>query len=335
MTTNRTATRATLLRLTVVVGVVLLASLPARVTGLAAAAGPAPVPESARGPAIPREKGYLVQQVRDGLYWVTDGTYQAMFLTTGQGVIAVDAPPSIGKNLLKAIADVTSEPVTHVIYSHSHKDHIGAAGLFPKTATYIAHADTAALLARAKDPDRPVPTVTFADAYTLKVGTQTLVLDYKGVNHEPGNIFIYAPRQKVLMLVDVIVPGWVPFKYLALAKDVSGFIGAHDAVLGYDFDTFIGGHLTRLGTRQDVEIQREYVADLKANAATANQTTDFMTIAKQTGFDNRWLLFNTYLNAVAQACTDATLPKWINRLGGADVFTFDNCWMMMVSLRTD
>jgi len=58
----------------------------------------APLPETSIGPQIDYSKGYLVEEIKDGLYWVTDGAYQAMFLTTGQGVIAVDAPPSIGEN---------------------------------------------------------------------------------------------------------------------------------------------------------------------------------------------------------------------------------------------
>ena len=106
----------------------------------------------------------------------------------------------------------------------------------------------------------PIPTITFAKNYTLEIGNETLKLDYYGNNHFPGNIFIYAPKQKVLMLVDVIFPGWVPFPYLALAKDTAGFIKAHDIALNnYDFDTLVGGHLTRLGTRNDVIVQRIFI----------------------------------------------------------------------------
>ncbi len=47
----------------------------------------APIPPTARGPVIPQDKGYLVEELSDGLYWVTDGTYQVMFLTTGMGVV--------------------------------------------------------------------------------------------------------------------------------------------------------------------------------------------------------------------------------------------------------
>jgi glyoxylase-like metal-dependent hydrolase (beta-lactamase superfamily II) len=202
-------------------------------------------------------------------------------------------------------------------------------------ATYLAHEDTASQLTRSNDPNRPVPTVTFSDSYTLEMGNQTLELDYKGPNHEAGNIFIYAPQQKVLMLVDVIFPGWAPFMNLALAEDIPGFIQTHDDVLAYDFEVFIGGHLGRYGSREDVEIQREYIMDIRANAAEALQTVDFFAIAQQTGFENPWLLFDTYFNTLAEACAEATVPDWVDRLGGADVWTDEHCKVMAESLRID
>ena len=293
------------------------------------------IPDAARGPAIDFSKGYLVEEIKDGLYWVTDGAYQAMFLTTGQGVIAVDAPPSIGENYLKAISEVTAEPITHVIYSHTHRDHIGAASMFPSDAIIIAHEETVPQLEQRNDPNRPVPTVTFADKYTLEVGNQKLELEYHGPAHEPGNIFIYAPQQKVLMLVDVVFPGWTPFKDLAMAEDVPYFIAAHDKILEYDFETYIGGHLTRLGTPEDVEIQKEYFQDIQKNAAAANQQVDFMAIAQEVGFENIWLIFQIYADTITQQCTDATVPNWIDRLGAVDLFTYDHCWKISESQRID
>ena len=269
------------------------------------------IPDSAMGPSIP-EKGYLVDEIRDNLYWVTDGVYNTMFLVTDEGVVVVDAPPSIGQNYLKAIAEVTDKPITHVIYSHAHLDHIGAAGIFPKNATYIAHQDTAAELKRAISLTKndsiipPIPTITFPNNYTLQIGNQTLelsggclVCDYDD-NHMPGNLFIYAPNQKTLMLVDVVFPGWVPFVYLAITEDVAGFIEAHDIALNnYDFDTFVGGHLTRLGTRDDVITQQEFVSDLEKAAGKASSEVQFADIAKQVGSpDNPWLTFSKYIDAV-------------------------------------
>lgn len=307
-----------------------------------------PIPPSAFDPEVDLTNGYHVDEIEDDLYWVTDGSYQMMFLVYNNGVIVVDAPPSIGENILNAIADVTDKPITHVIYSHSHADHIGAAGIYPEDATVIAHEDTASQLEAALSPDRdfpygvfvgggpvPLPDITFKKQFTLRRGHQALELDYKGPNHEPGNIFIYAPRQKVLMLVDVIFPAWTPFSDLALAEDISGFYEAHEQTLSYDFDTFVGGHLTRLGTREDVLLLQEYVLDIQANAAVALQEVDFFAIAQETGFTNQWLLFETYLDAVAQHCTQATLEDWSEQIAGADVFTFSHCWVAMESLRIE
>jgi len=295
----------------------------------------AALPDTSFGPQIDFSKGYLVEEIRDGLYWVTEGAYQVMFLTTGQGVIVVDAPPSIGENYLKAIAEVTDEPITHVIYSHTHNDHVGSMNMFPSDATYISHQDAADTLTKRNDPNRPVPNVTFEDKYTLEVGNQKLELAYYGPMHESGNIFIYAPNQKVLMFVDVIFPGWTPFKDLALAQDVPEFLAAHDKVLEYNFDTYIGGHLTRLGTPEDVQIQKEYFQDIQAAAAKANQEVSFMEIGMDVGFENPWLVFQIYADSITQQCADEVVPKWIDRLGGVDLFTYDHCWKISESQRID
>jgi glyoxylase-like metal-dependent hydrolase (beta-lactamase superfamily II) len=181
----------------------------------------------------------------------------------------------------------------------------------------------------------PLPDITFKKHFTLRRGHQALELDYNGPNHEPGNIFIYAPKQKVLMLVDVIFPAWVPFPDLALAEDIPGYFEAYEQVLTYDFDTFIGGHLTRLGTPEDVELAQAYLLDVRANAATALGQVDFFAIAQQTGFENQWLLFTTYLDTVAQTCAEMTIPEWSGQLAAADVVTYDHCWTVLESLRIE
>jgi glyoxylase-like metal-dependent hydrolase (beta-lactamase superfamily II) len=305
----------------------------------------APLPEAAKGVPIPQDTGFYVEEIADGLYWVTEGAYTTMFLTTGQGVIVIDAPPTFGNKLVKAIAGVTSEPITHVIYSHSHADHIGGAAQYPPSATYVAHADTKARLAA---EDRlapfgaflggsavPLPTVTFTDKYILTVGNQTLELAYRGDDHEPGNIYIYAPKQKVLMKIDIVFPGWAPFMDLAVSENVMGYFRAHDIILSYDFDWLVSGHFGRLATRRDVEVQKAYMTDIVANGQTALKTVDFMAIAKQTGFENLALLFDTYLEAVSQKCADLTEPNWIDRLGGVDVWTRSHCDRVVEALRID
>ena len=301
-----------------------------------------PLPPTAFGPPIP-DKGFLLEHLGGGLYFVTEGSYQALFLETRRGVVVVDAPPTLADALPAAIAEVTDKAVTHFVYSHTHGDHVGAAGILFPEATFIGHRDTADTLRRRADARRPVPTRTFVDRMRLTVAGQTLELSYPGPNHEPGNIFVYAPEQKTLMWVDVVFPGWVPFKNLALAKDVPGYIAAHDAALALNFETFVGGHLTRIGTRDDVELAKEYVADVRTASFNALGTVDFFAIFGEIGFLdptdpsflNQWELFNTYLDALAEHAEAEVLTKWLHVLGGADVFTRGHCDVMVESIRID
>lgn len=306
-------------------------------SGAAGAVGMVPdscseVPDNAKGPEIP-EKGYLVEEIRDDLYWLTDGGYIMMFLVTGAGVVAVDAPPALGENIGAAIEEVTDEPVTHVVYSHSHADHIGAASMYPDDAAIIANERTADLLDRYDDPNRPAPTVTYDESYTLWVGEKTLQLDYRGVNHSVDNTFIYAPEQETLMLVDVVYPGWVPFR--GLASFVPGFVEAHDQVLEYDFETFVGGHRTRLGTREDVRTQRKYVSDVREAVETAMGSVSFAEATEGVNPEDAWAMVEAYYTAIVEEAAPTVLEEWCDRLGGAAAFTPSHCLAMLQSLQVD
>jgi glyoxylase-like metal-dependent hydrolase (beta-lactamase superfamily II) len=293
------------------------------------------VPESAKGPAIDPANGYRVEQLGDGLYMVTDNIYQSLFLVYESGVVLIDAPPTLAKHILPAVRGVTPKPVTHIVYSHSHIDHIsGTKGIGGKPAI-IAHQETKRLLQEAKDPDRPLPTVTFQDKYVLKAGSQLLELSYHGEGHLPGSIFIHAPKQKVLMVVDIVYPGWMPFRRLAMAKNLPGVFRQVDEILAYDFDKYVGGHVARWGTRADVELQRDFLKDLKAAATTALQTTKLAQEMDPADTTNPWALFDNYIDRVVVQCVNALEPKWKDRLAAYDVFIWDQCYAIEASLQLD
>jgi glyoxylase-like metal-dependent hydrolase (beta-lactamase superfamily II) len=299
----------------------------------------APVPKSALGPPVNAD-GYFVGQIKGDLYWVTDSFYTVMFLTTKDGVVIVDAPPTIGHNLLRAIDKVTQangrpSKVTHQIYSHSHSDHIGASVLFGPDVVRIGHQECRTLLLRDDDPNRPPPEVTFEDQYTLTVGGQTLELAYHGPNHSPDNIFIWAPEQQTLMLVDVIFPRWVPWRNLAVSQDIPDWIKAQDVALSYPWQTLVAGHLGRLGTRADAELQIAYVADLLAGARATINSLDPTPFFKKYG-DNAWAIFQVYLDAASAQIAAPVTAKYLGKLAAADVFTVGNAFAVFeLAVRED
>jgi glyoxylase-like metal-dependent hydrolase (beta-lactamase superfamily II) len=293
------------------------------------------VPTSAKGDAIEPAKGYRLEKLGDGLYMVTDNAYQSMVLVHDAGVVVIDAPPSYAARLPEAIAEVSAKPVTHVIYSHSHIDHIGGTKALGGQPIIIAHEETRRLLERAADPNRPLPTVTFADKYELALGGKRLELSYHGNAHEPGNIFIHAPAERVLMVVDVIFPGWMPWRRFALAQDIPGYFAQVEKIRSMDWSILVGGHVARTGTHADVDLQSEFLQDLKQAAATALATTKPGQGLNPLDGPNAWAGFDNYIDRVAGQCVNTLTPRWSTQLAGFDVWIWDQCFAMEQSLRLE
>jgi glyoxylase-like metal-dependent hydrolase (beta-lactamase superfamily II) len=298
----------------------------------------APIPPSALGPAV-NAQGYFVGRVQRNLYWVTDGTYQAAFLTTKDGVVLFDAPPTIGHNLQRAIdqiasANGVSKKVTHIVYSHHHADHLGASSLFGRKVVRVGHAETKRLLARDNDPARPVPDVTFENRLTLRVGGERIDLAWHGTNHTPDNTYIHFPDHDTLMLVDINLPGWVPFDSFNLNEDVPGSIAAPAKALAYPWKHYIGGHMGRLGTRQDMVVYQQYVTDLLdgvTKALTAIDPTPFFT---KYG-NNAWAAVKTYQDAQVNYAAAPVIKKYTGVLAAADVYTASTAFILLESIRLD
>jgi glyoxylase-like metal-dependent hydrolase (beta-lactamase superfamily II) len=162
-----------------------------------------------------------------------------------------------------------------------------------------------------------------------------LELSYHGNAHLPGNIFVYAPKQRTLMVIDVIFPGWMPWRRFAVAQDVPGYFEQVKKINASDFDTLVGGHVARTGTRADVGTQLAFMEDLRTAAATALKTTkpgEGLSAADQL---NPWAGFDNYIDRVALACVNQLTPKWSTKLAAYDVYIWDQCFAMEQSLRID
>ena len=298
----------------------------------------APIPRSALGPAL-NDQGYYVGRVERNLYWVTDGTYQSAFLTTRDGVVLFDAPPTIGGNLRRAVDEIAAangvtNTVTHLVYSHHHDDHSGAASLFDGDVVRIGHEETRRLLLRDNSPARPAPEVTFADRYTLEVGGERVELAWHGPNHSPDNIYIYFPGHDTLMFIDVVNAGWVPIYNTNLSEDVPGYMAAPAIALSYPWTHFISGHLGRLATREDVAVNQQYIADIEASSREALASVNPGPIFQHYG-ENVWAAVRAHLDAVTEHAAAPVIAKYTGVLGGADIEIFTTTFAIMQSIRLD
>jgi glyoxylase-like metal-dependent hydrolase (beta-lactamase superfamily II) len=296
------------------------------------------VPEFARGPDIP-ESGYRVTELGGGAYGITSGLVNTMFLVTRKGVVVVDAPPDLGGKLLTGIQEVTPKPVTHLIYSHAHADHIGSAHLLARDGvTIVAHELTARFISEAHDQNRPVPNQTFSGTRSeLSIDGERLILDYTGDWHQAGNLFIHLPEQKVLTAIDSFTVKNAPFFRLLFTARVLAYFDAMDQMLDYDFQTVVSGHMALFGTPEDVQTNRDYIRDLRASAAEAMRQVDLRQAAAAAGVpeNNRQARLKVWMDAVVARAAELMPASWDQRLGGIDIFLADNLNTVAWSLHND
>jgi hypothetical protein len=144
------------------------------------------------------------------------------------------------------------------------------------------------------------------------------------------------PDHDTLVLVDIVNSGWVPIYNLNLSEDVPGYIGAPEQAMEYPWSHFIGGHLGRLGTRDDLVLHQQYIADIVESSYAALASIDPTPYFMKYGA-NVWAGVGGYLDAVTAEAAAPVIAKYTGVLGAADVpaFTTSTTFSILQSIRLD
>jgi glyoxylase-like metal-dependent hydrolase (beta-lactamase superfamily II) len=204
----------------------------------------------------------------DHVYVFRYGNHQAMFVVTGDGVIATDpigyGRPQAVLTDLDEIRKVTSEPVKYVVYSHHHFDHIAGGKPFKDAgAKFVAHRRAWERLTALQDPHTVIPDELVTDHATIRLGKVALELSYHGLNHSDSTLVMRLPREKLIFLVDTIPVGSVPGRGMIdfYPLESEEFI---KKVLEMDWERMIPGHPGpggRLGTKDDARSLLTFLQD--------------------------------------------------------------------------
>ena len=207
-----------------------------------------------------------VEQLQDNLYVLRGqggGGNTAVFIRS-DGVVVVDTKnPGWGDPILAQIRELTDKPVTTLINTHSHHDHVSGNVAFAETVQVVTHENTKANMevmrpytGRTEPPanvfrasnGHGLPTTTFSDRMSLGSGDDQVDLYYFGRGHTGGDAWIAFPALRTLHAGDVFLGQRVPF--LDAANGGSGVAipdtlqGAHDNIEG--IDTIITGHSSQM-----------------------------------------------------------------------------------------
>src|SRR5437667_658370 len=140
-----------------------------------------------------------VDKLRDNLYVLRGcGGNTAIFIAAN-GVVVVDTKnPGWGQPILEKIKTLTDKPVTTIINTHTHGDHVSGNVEFPATVEVIVQENTRANMNEMRGPSglppntvnifkqnngRGMPTKTFKDSMTIGKGADEIELRYFGRGH--------------------------------------------------------------------------------------------------------------------------------------------------------
>src|SRR6476469_10617447 len=137
-----------------------------------------------------------VEKLRDNLFMLTGGGGNTAVFVGTSGVVVVDTKnPGWGRPILDTIKTLTPKPITTIINTHTHGDHVSGNVEFPATVDIVVHENTKANMekmalptgvpASALGPNvfatsggKGMPKRTFKDTLTLAKGPDQVDLYY-------------------------------------------------------------------------------------------------------------------------------------------------------------
>ena len=208
--------------------------------------------------------GVEAQEVEREITRVTGDVYRFqnrfhvnMFVVTGAGVVVTDPINQAAARWLKAeIGKITDQPITHLIYSHSHGDHASGGTEFGEVPNVIAHRNAP------EDIDLVEPTIRFDDRYSFSVGEKTFELTYLGPGHGTDMIATVVRPDDVAFVVDVVSARRLFYRDFP-GSNVDHWMEQVRRVTELDFDFLLGGH-GPVGNRRDAQNGLAYLQELRA-----------------------------------------------------------------------
>jgi cyclase len=238
----------------------------ALVLGLVVAVGGAAM-LSASQPAANAPKVIEVEKVKDNLFVLRGGGGNTAVLVMANGVSVVDAKnPGWGAPILAKIKELTPKPITTIINTHTHFDHVGTNPDFPATVDIVVHENTKANMEAMKavtgipveqqtylgmfneSQGKGLAKRSFTDRMTIGSGADQIDLHYFGRGHTNGDAWVVFPALRVMHAGDIFSGKNLPLldannggsgvaigdtlaKAAAAAKNVESIITGHSTVM--------------------------------------------------------------------------------------------------------
>ncbi len=266
-------------------------------------------------------QSYILQKIGERTYYVQRYFYSTAFYVGDKGVLLFDAPEGRGKYLLQAIRDVTPLPVTALVYSHYHVDHIGDSPFWNDEAKkegvnlrIIASKATAEKM-QFMNSRLPVATQVLSKKDDqFKFEKQTIELHrFVKAGHTDDHSVWLLKQEKVAHSPDLLNPDQLPMMGFA----VSDTLVYHDSNLRQvemlDWKYFIGGH-GNIGSHDDFKFQRQFLNDLRDTTIKVRKEESFGKFMNKMA-NNHADFARAQREAIIKKVTEVLRPKYGHMYG--------------------
>lgn len=276
---------------------------------------------------------YVLQRLAERTWWVQAFNYGTVFYVGDRGVLIFDTLEGVYDSIVQAVASVTDKPITAAIYPHYHADHIG------DIDKYVAAADKAGQSLRIFGSDKSRQAMELSNSAFPRITDvvdwprgsfefEDLTVELHGFEwaaHTDDHAAWLLPHDRVIHSSDLINPDQPPFWKFAGNERFHWHEPNLKQIYDLDWDHLSGSH-GNLGTRDDIDFEFAFIADMKAavgQAIAAHPFSDFIdpSAAAHTGFLANWS------GAIARDVADALRPKY-GELYGYDEAILPNAEMV-------
>lgn len=296
------------------------------------------------------ERGYNYYKVADNAYYIHNEFDSMVFFITDTGVVVYDARPELTPSVLDLIPKLTDKKITHVIYSHHHRDHAegmhlyAKSGLMAKDAKIIAQKETEEFLKIAHEDLpaeianlRPMPDVVWDDEYVLETGG--LRLEFKNYSrnwHSHDDSIVYAPKQNILFAIDTFHAKSAPWIHFGEASDPM-MTWKLPQILLDDYpeaEFIITGHEKIVATHEDLEQYRDLIADMQKIMWDTMKSEAFHATMKEAGLrykdGSEWVLYREGIDLAAELAAAKFIENWSPKVRNASLNAKENFSMMFM-----
>jgi glyoxylase-like metal-dependent hydrolase (beta-lactamase superfamily II) len=254
-----------------------------------------------------------VQKLKDNLYMMTGGGGNSGVFITATGVVVVDTKnPGWGQPLLAKIKEVTDKPITTIINTHTHFDHVSGNVEFPASVEVITHVNTAENMKAMRMPTgvalqpgfpanifadhkgHGLPKRTFTDSLTIGRGNDRVELRYFGRGHTNGDAWVFFPALRVAQAGDIFSGKNLPLLDAnngGSGREIGDTLAKAAAAMGA-IDSVITGHstvMTPADLKEYAEFNREFLAAVQAGKKAGRSVEEIAKAwslpAKYTGYN--------------------------------------------------